>query len=306
VRRELVQNEVPTTPGGGTVLFVDPFGHRYLDDPVAREEGGTPAIVESIRAGLVFALKGAVGTELIQVCEERLWRHALERWTANPGIDILGNRVARRLSIVSFRVRAPRENGRELFLHHNFVVAVLSDLFGIQSRGGCSCAGPYGHRLLAIDEQRSHAFEHEIGLGGEGIKPGWIRVNFNYFITDTVRDYLIDAVDLLAQQGHRLLPHYRFEPATGLWRHRDHTVQPPLRLTDAYFAEDGALTYPRARTTASEDVLPEQLARARRLLEALLDAVHAGPTGLSEEFESLRWFPLPPQCLELEPDPRPV
>src|SRR5204862_7580495 len=80
VRRDLVRNRVPTVPGGGTVAFVDPIGHRYLDDPVAREEGGTPAIVESIRAGLVFALKQAVGTEVIQASEERLWRRALDRW----------------------------------------------------------------------------------------------------------------------------------------------------------------------------------------------------------------------------------
>lgn len=106
VRRELVTNAVPTVPGGGTVAFVHPLGHRYLDDPVAREEGGTPAIVESIRAGLVFALKDAVGTRLIQAREERLWRHALTEWEDEPGIEILGNHDAARLSIVSPRIRA--------------------------------------------------------------------------------------------------------------------------------------------------------------------------------------------------------
>ena len=52
VRRDLVHNPVPTALGGRTVMFVDPIGHRYLGNPVARKEGGTPAIVESIRAGL--------------------------------------------------------------------------------------------------------------------------------------------------------------------------------------------------------------------------------------------------------------
>jgi selenocysteine lyase/cysteine desulfurase len=99
VRRDLVRNQVPTAPGGGTVAFVDPIGHRYLDDPAAREEGGTPAIVESIRAGLVFAVKQAVGTDLIQAREQRLWRHALQRWQANPHLEILGNPRARRLSM---------------------------------------------------------------------------------------------------------------------------------------------------------------------------------------------------------------
>ena len=99
VRRELVRNQVPTAPGGGTVAFVDPVGHRYLDDPVAREEGGTPAIIESIRAGLVVALKQAVGTDLIAAREERLWQHVLRRWAGSPGIEILGSRQASRLSI---------------------------------------------------------------------------------------------------------------------------------------------------------------------------------------------------------------
>ncbi|MGC9541336.1 aminotransferase class V-fold PLP-dependent enzyme [Streptomyces sp. UG1] len=142
VRRDLVRNPVPTAPGGGTVAFVDPLGHRYLDDPVAREEGGTPAIVESIRAGLVFALKQAVGTDTIQAAEERHWRHALTRWDTDSRIEILGNHQARRLAVVSFRIRY----GDGAYLHHNYVVALLNDLFGIQARGGCSCAGPYGHR----------------------------------------------------------------------------------------------------------------------------------------------------------------
>ena len=128
---------------------------------------------------------------------------------------MLGNTRSERLSILSFVVKRP--HGR--YLHHNFVVALLSDLFGIQSRGGCSCAGPYGHRLLGIDIERSHEFEHEITQGCEGIKPGWTRVSFNYFISETVFRYLVDAVDLVAEHGWKLLPEYRFNPATGLWRH---------------------------------------------------------------------------------------
>jgi hypothetical protein len=239
LRRTLIRNRVPTAPGGGTVAFVDPTSHRYLDDPVAREEGGTPAIVESIRAGLVFAVKQAIGTDQIQAREERLWRRALQRWEHNPHLEILGNPHAPRLSIVSLRIR----HGSR-YLHHNFVVAVLNDLFGIQSRGGCSCAGPYGHRLLAIDATRSHAYSDEVLHGCDGIKPGWVRINFNYFITDTVRDYLIDAVDLLATHGHKLLTDYRFDPHTGLWHHHAGTAEPPLRLRDVRFDADGRLTQP--------------------------------------------------------------
>jgi selenocysteine lyase/cysteine desulfurase len=295
VRRELVRNRVPTVPGGGTVAFVDPVGHRYLDDPVAREEGGTPAIVESIRAGLVFALKEAVGTDLIAAREERLWRSALQRWSSNRRIEILGDPRSARLSIVSFRIR----NG-PLYLHHNFVVAVLNDLFGIQARGGCSCAGPYGHRLLAIDAARSHALRDEISIGCEGIKPGWTRVNFNYFISDATRDYLIDAVDLVAAAGHRLLPDYSFDPHTGLWRHRAGPAEPPLRLADVRFGGDG-LAYPAHRERAGEGALESQLDAAKQLLAARDDSIDDRPAGLGEDFEQLRWFHLPPSCLVARP-----
>jgi selenocysteine lyase/cysteine desulfurase len=295
VRRELLGNRVPTVPGGGTVAYVNPSEHRYLDDPVAREEGGTPAIVESIRAGLVFQLKQAVGTETIQELEGSFIRRAVASWGANPNIELLGNLEAERLSIVSFVVRdGPR------YLHHNFVVALLNDLFGIQARGGCSCAGPYGHRLLGIDIERSHRFEREIARGCEGIKPGWVRVNFNYFISEAVFDYLLDAVHLVADQGRKLLVDYRFDPASGLWRHRDGPVEPPLRLDGLRYDERGRLRFGSSHARAQDAALPGYLEQARRLL-ASRPAPPDGDTrallGLSDDFESLRWFVLPPECL---------
>ncbi|WP_327341527.1 aminotransferase class V-fold PLP-dependent enzyme [Streptomyces europaeiscabiei] len=295
VRRELVRNRVPTTPGGGTVAFVDPLGHRYLDDPVAREEGGTPAIVESIRAGLVLALKQAVGTDTIQAAEERHWQQALADWDRHPGIEVLGNHHARRLAVISFRIRYSEHS----HLHHNYVVALLNDLFGIQARGGCSCAGPYGHRLLAIDEATSRALLDEVVHGCDGIKPGWTRVNFNYFISDTVRDYLIDAVGLIAAHGHRLLPDYRFDPHTGLWRHHVGAGDPPLRLTAVHCTADGRLSAPAVRHhRLGEEALSGQLDRARDILTRRPDLLADGPTGLPADFERMRWFPLPPVCLE--------
>ena len=167
-RRDLLNNRVPAVVGGGTVAYVNSEVHMYLADKEHREEGGTPAILESIRCGVVFQLKQQVGVEAIREREESFIRRAIERWQRHPNIEILGNNDAERLSIVSFVVRhGPRH------LHHNFVVAVLNDLFGIQSRGGCSCAGPYGHRLLGIDHEMSLKYESEINRGCEGIKPGW-------------------------------------------------------------------------------------------------------------------------------------
>ncbi len=242
VRRDLVRNTVPTAPGGGTVAFVDPIGHRYLDDPVAREEGGTPAIVESI---------------------------------------------------ISFRIR----HGAQ-YLHHNLVVAVLNDLFGVQARGGCSCAGPYGHRLLEIGPARSHALRDEVGHGCDGVKPGWTRLNFNYFITGAAAGYMIDAVELIAADGYRLLPDYRFDPRTGLWRHASGPPRPPLRLAEVSYRADGEITYPRRRAQAGEDAFPGYLNQARALLTTHPGHIGDGPTGLSPQFEALRWFPLPPACLK--------
>ncbi len=265
-RRELFRNRVPSVPGGGTVAYVNPTEHRYLTAIEHREEGGTPAIVESIRAGLVFALKESVGAEAIRERESSFIARAIERWSRHPSIEILGNPELDRLSIVSFVVRYTGPDGTRRYLHHNYVVALLNDLFGIQSRGGCSCAGPYGHRLLGIDLERSHEFEREIGRGCEGIKPGWVRVNFNYFISEAVFEFILAAVELVASDGWRLLPHYRFEPATGLWQHAGGTAEPPLSLRDVAF-DDGRMTWPAHRRTEPESRLADYLVEARRLLD---------------------------------------
>jgi len=294
VRRELLRNRVPDVVGGGTVAYVNPSEHRYLDDPAQREEGGTPAIVEAIRAGLVFQLKQAVGVDVIRSHEEDYLRRAIGAWLQEPAIEILGNLEAERLSIVSFVVRAP--SGR--YLHHNFVVALLNDLFGIQSRGGCSCAGPYGHRLLGIDLDRSREFDREIAHGCEGIKPGWVRVNFNYFISEAVFSYIIEAVRLVARDGWRLLGDYRFEPGTGLWRHRRGPEEPPLRLGQLGYDGRGHLQYPHHKDRAPESELGAYLEEARVVLEAATPASNEAPDGLvSADFEHLRWFDLPPACL---------
>jgi selenocysteine lyase/cysteine desulfurase len=290
-RRTLFTNRVPSAPGGGTVAYVNPLEHVYLADPEQREEGGTPAIVESIRAGLAFQLKEAVGVPAIRAREEAFIDRAIDAWASEPDIGILGNPALARLSIVSFTIR---HQGR--YLHHNLVVALLNDLFGIQSRGGCSCAGPYGHRLLGIDIETSHAFEREISLGCEGIKPGWVRVNFNYFISEAVFDFLVEAVRLVAREGWRLIPWYRFEPATGLWRHRSGSPEPPLSLHDIVYGETG-ITYPAHRHREPESRLADYLVEAARILRDPIGALGPAPADepldVDDDFESLRWFWLP-------------
>lgn len=312
--KSLFTSPVPVVPGGGTVTYVNAAEHRYIADIEHREEGGTPAIIESIRAGLVFQLKAAVGTDTIRAGEERLLRRVVSAWAQVPEIEILGNLDAERLSIVSFVIRRP--GGR--YLHHNAVVAMLSDLFGIQSRGGCSCAGPYGHRLLGIDLTESYRYEREVTGGCEGIKPGWVRVNFNYFVSDAVVDYIIEAVTLIAQDGWRLLPDYRFDPASGLWKHRAGPIEPPLRLGQVGYDSSGAMVYPRHRESADESAFADYLRAARDLIAERSASGGSGRRGdgpgrrgdgsaqsdddslagtLSEDFEALRWFELPAACL---------
>ena len=285
-RKELLQNRVPAVPGGGTVSYVNPTEHRYVTDPEHREEGGTPAIVESIRAGLVFLLKEAVGIEEIRRREHRFIRQAIASWRPDPNLTILGNPQAERLSIVSFVVRYGTRH-----LHHNFVVAVLNDLFGIQARGGCSCAGPYGHRLLGIDPETSHRFEQQILAGCEGVKPGWVRVNFNYFISEEEFQYILEAVHLVAAQGWKLMPLYNFDPITGLWRHRNGLAELPLSLDELAFDETG-LRSPREPHTEPLSRLEDHMKEAVEILATTV----VSPTDeitLAAAAESLRWFPLP-------------
>jgi selenocysteine lyase/cysteine desulfurase len=290
--RRILTNSVPDVVGGGTVAYVNPLEHRYLTDPAHREEGGTPAIIESIRAGLVFQLKDAVGVDTIRAVEADFLSRAFAAWKEHPNIQVLGNPDAERLSIISFVVKRP--GGK--YLHHNAVVAILNDLFGIQSRGGCSCAGPYGHRLLGIDIERSHEFEREIARGCEGIKPGWVRVNFNYFISETVFRYIVQAVELVADFGWKLVPQYRFSLESGLWRHENGLVEPPLRLADVHYDADGRMTFPRHDDTAPESALAGYLDEARELFAQLPDAdtiPQATDVMLGDDLDRLRWFDLP-------------
>jgi selenocysteine lyase/cysteine desulfurase len=295
-KRHLFKNSVPVQPGGGTVAYVNTVEHRYLSDPEHREEGGTPAIIESIRAGLVFQLKESVGVEAIREREEDFIHRAIASWSTNPSMFILGNQDAWRLSIVSFVIRHNTH-----YLHHNFVVAVLNDLFGIQARGGCSCAGPYGHRLLGIDLDTSKEFEREIVRGCEGIKPGWVRVNFNYFLSEPQFQYLLDSIHLVATDGWKLLPQYRFEPLTGLWHHRRGRPDPAMRLAHVSYRA-GKMEYRSRRATEPEWALPSYLEDAKKVLDAACKSCDcADDPPLTEDFEELRWFTLPGEArAELE------
>ena len=218
----------PTVGGGGTVDYVGPHGHDFTGDVEAREKAGTPGILQTLRAALALEVQQAVGTDAIHRREAELLARAFGRWTADERIHILGDPdPARRIGIVSFNLKTASGD----VLHPRLVTGLLNDLFGIQSRAGCSCAGPYGHCLLGIGEDESERFRATIQQGLHGLKPGWCRVGFHYTMDDAEADYLIGAVAFLAEHGERLMGYYSFDVHGGAWAPNAHTPYggtPPL------------------------------------------------------------------------------
>ncbi len=295
-KRELFHNRVPNRPGGGTVDFVTETYHRYTEEPELREEGGTPAIIESIRAGLVFQLKEAVGVDVIREREERFTRRAIREWERNPALEVLGPHESDRLAILSFTVRYDDR----WYLHHDLVTALLNDLFGIQGRGGCSCAGPYGARLLNIRGEELERHVQKIEEGCRGLKPGWTRVGFNYFISEAEADFILRAVDWVATHGWKLLPYYEFDALTGDWRHRDWRAHAPMSLHDVRY-EDGRMRFESRHVHASEEAFDDYLRDAERIrerAEARVPRMDVEPAALEDDFERMRWFPLAHDVVE--------
>ena len=158
----------PTVAAGGTVDYVSPADHDFIRDIEEREKAGTPGVLQTLKAAMVFSIKDEIGSACIEEREHQLLSRAFERWKHKPQIEIMGNPdPTRRIGIVSFNIRESR--GR--YLHPKFLTALLNDLFGIQSRAGCSCAGPYGHRLLGIDQELSERYRHKIANGWRKVLP---------------------------------------------------------------------------------------------------------------------------------------
>jgi len=282
INSEKLSNKVPAVPGGGTVLYVSPESHTFIDNVERREEGGTPGIVESIRAGLVFKLQQSIGTEKIEALEHGLVTKAIKTLTAQADFQLLGCADAARLSILSFNIK----HG-ESVLHYGFVVALLNDLFGIQARGGCSCAGPYGHELLNLSMQESGAIEGQLHRGNMILRPGWIRVNFNYFIDEQTFDYLTQAIKLVAEHGWRMLSQYQFNQHNGTWEYNGERAVNTLSLDD--LLENAESIKP---VTIESDQLNSYLEQGRAVLLAVQAQKVAQPLKLCPDAEKLRWFAL--------------
>lgn len=211
VRRSSVSRDTPSRPGGGTVSFVSPWKHAYSQSVEAREEAGTPNVIGDIRAALAFLVKERVGHAQIADREAKFCSAAMAAFLAHPQIDVLGNKTAKRLPIFSLRLTGV--DGEPI--HQQLFTRMLSDIYGIQSRGGCACAGPYAHSLLGIDRQDSEALFAALERGEELDKPGWVRLNFSYLMTDETVHKIIHSVIELAETAHKYTPKYKVDSATA-------------------------------------------------------------------------------------------
>jgi selenocysteine lyase/cysteine desulfurase len=214
----------PTNVGGGTVDYVSEYSQDYIVDIEEREKAGTPGIIQIIKAALALQLKGTIGTDNIEKIEEEYSRQFFDRFGKNENIKILGpTDYKRRVSIISFVVKY-----QDKYLHPRFVTILLNDLFGIQSRAGCSCAGPYGHRLLGIDNETSEKFREAIQSGASSLKPGWVRINLHYTMTQEMVNFLMDAIEHIINNGHLYLQEYEVNLRNGSWSHINKIVDREL------------------------------------------------------------------------------
>jgi len=214
----------PSTAGGGTVAFVSAHAHHFVADIEQREDAGTPGTLQRIRAALAFLVRQSVGVQDIERLEASMISRAIRRLRQHSRIELLGNLDAPRLAILSFLVHTA--DGRHL--HPRLVARLLNDLFGIQSRGGCACAGPYALHLLDIGRTHADALRDAVLAGFEVLKPGWTRINFSYFIDEAEFEFLLLAIEFIAEHGERFMAAYTCDWRSGAWRHPGDTAQAGL------------------------------------------------------------------------------
>ena len=213
--KSLYKTTVPDQPGGGTVDWTNPWGeYKYVDSIESREDGGTPGFLQVIRAALVIELKEMMGTEKIRARDEELVERTLEGLAAIDGLHILAPAVRKRLGAVSFYIDG---------LHYNLVVKLLSDRYGIQVRGGCACAGTYGHFLLDVTYDHSHRITEMINNGDLSEKPGWVRLSLHPTMTDEELEAVIKALGEIKENGAAWSADYVYNRRTNEFTHIDDT-----------------------------------------------------------------------------------
>jgi selenocysteine lyase/cysteine desulfurase len=305
--RRLFRTRTPERPGGGTVDYV--AGPRredvdYVGRLTEREEGGTPAILGDIRAGLAFLVKAMADPRLVLEHETAMAAEAAGRLARHPRIRVLGPAGVRRLAILPIEIEG---------MHHDLVSTLLDHLFGIQNRAGCSCAGPYGHRLLGIERDRSARFRALVRRGLLGIKPGWVRLSLPWYASEGDLEFILSAVEFVATHGVDFAPAYRLDWRTGIWRYRDGARGggAPLELSVEALRSPGAAASGLPEDMIGDEELQAERARyfeeARRAAGRLRERWGSSPPAWNPptgdpEVDELVWFRYV-HAAGLEPEP---
>jgi selenocysteine lyase/cysteine desulfurase len=209
---KLYKNIVPDNPGGGTVTYTNPWGeHDYVKDIEVREDGGTPGFLQTIRTALAIQLKEKMGVENIMQREHELNVIIFKKLKAIPNLHLLAQKHEDRLGIFSFYIDD---------IHFNLIVKILNDRYGIQTRGGCSCAGTYGHFLLHIDNKTSHEIENQIKEGKLLERPGWVRMSIHPTMTTKEVEFICDSIKAVAENHKEWGKDYTYVSSSNDYIHK--------------------------------------------------------------------------------------
>jgi selenocysteine lyase/cysteine desulfurase len=222
--KSLYHSATPDHPGGGTVEWTDPWGgHKYFEDIELREDGGTPGFLQAIRAALAVQLKEQMNTKYMRLREKELVKQAFEGFGKIPGLHILADHTKKRLGIFSFWFE---------HIHFNLIVQLLNDRYGIQVRGGCACAGTYGHFLLNVTPEKSKRITEKINCGDLSEKPGFVRVSLHPTMTDEELSMIIAAVHEIAANYREWSNDYEYNPHTNEFYHKHDTAEKVRQVTE--------------------------------------------------------------------------
>jgi len=217
--KKLYQNQIPDHPGGGTVVWTNPWKeHQYFDCIEAREDGGTPGFLQTIKTALAIKLKEKMGVKNILKREHEILEILLPAMQNIEGVEVLAGKFYDRLGVISFNIKD---------LHYDLGVKILNDRFGIQTRGGCSCAGTYGHILLGINKEKSKEIIRKIEKGEGQEKPGWIRLSIHPTTSNHEVAYIIKAINELAKNKGKWAEDYRLEK--GVFKHKTYRNEEKLK-----------------------------------------------------------------------------
>ena len=226
--KKVYKNTIPDQPGGGTILYSNPWKvHEYITNIEQREDGGTPPILQGIKAAMCVRLKEAMGVENMRMREEEILNIIFDRFSGMENVEILEGRIKKRLGVISFII-----NGA----HYNLITKILNDRFGIQARGGCSCAGTYGHILLHVDAARSYEILNSIRAKEMQYKPGWIRISVHPIMTNAEIDFMMDAIKLTALHFREWEKDYTYDPKSNEYTFKEFEVKEFGKIEDWFNA----------------------------------------------------------------------